>query len=81
MRLSSHEVLLMRYEYYTLGSAYAEFADTRKGTIVEGKLADLVILSRDLFTVSPRDILDTRPVLTMVGRRIVFEGPPSGVGR
>jgi predicted amidohydrolase YtcJ len=60
-------------EYYTLGAAYAQFADTRQGTITEGKGADLVILSRDLFTVAPREILDTRPVLTMVGGRVVYE--------
>ena len=60
-------------ECYTLGSAYAEFAEDRKGCIKEGKLADLVVLSRDIFTVPPREILDTKPVLTMVGGRIVFE--------
>ena len=60
-------------EYYTLGSAYAEFADERKGTLTEGKLADFVMLSRDLFSISPRQILDTRPVLTVVGGRIVYE--------
>ena len=60
-------------EYYTLGSAYAEFADAQKGTITEGKAADLVMLSRDLFSIPPREILDTRPVLTMVGGRIVYE--------
>ena len=60
-------------EYYTLGSAYAEFAETRKGSIAPGKLADLVILSKDIFAVPPREILDTKPVLTMVGGRIVFE--------
>jgi predicted amidohydrolase YtcJ len=60
-------------EYYTLGSAYAEFAETRKGSIAAGKLADLVILSRDLFTIPPAEILKTRPVLTMAGGRIVFE--------
>ena len=60
-------------EYYTLGSAYAEFAETRKGSITAGKLADLVILSKDVFNVPPREILDTRPVLTMVGGRIVFD--------
>ena len=60
-------------EYYTLGSAYAEFAETRKGSITEGKLADLVILTRDIFTIPPREILDTKPALTMVGGRVVFE--------
>jgi predicted amidohydrolase YtcJ len=60
-------------EFYTLGSAYAEFAETRKGSITAGKLADLVMLSKDIFAVPPREILETKPVLTMVGGRIVFE--------
>jgi hypothetical protein len=58
---------------YTRGSAYAERAEDRKGTLTPGKLADMVILSNDLFTISPRAILDTRPVLTMVGGRVVHE--------
>jgi predicted amidohydrolase YtcJ len=60
-------------EYYTLGSAYAEFAEAQKGSLTEGKLADLVILTRDIFTVPRLDILTTRPALTMVGGRVVFE--------
>ena len=60
-------------EYYTLGSAYAEFQEQRKGSLTAGKLADLVILSTDVFTVPPREILDTKPTLTMVGGRVVFE--------
>jgi hypothetical protein len=60
-------------EFYTLGSAYAEFADGRKGSLSEGKLADLVMLSRDIFTVPPREILDTRALLTVVGGRVVYE--------
>lgn len=60
-------------EYYTLGSAYAEFAEAQKGSITEGKLADLVILTRDIFSIPPRDILATKPALTMVGGRVVFE--------
>jgi predicted amidohydrolase YtcJ len=58
-------------EYYTLGSAYAEFAERDKGSITEGKLADMVLLSRDLFTIAPREILDTKPVLTITGGRVV----------
>jgi predicted amidohydrolase YtcJ len=60
-------------EYYTLGSAYAEFAEDRKGSITPGKLADLVVLSRDLFSIPPREMLEARPVLTMAGGRVVFE--------
>jgi predicted amidohydrolase YtcJ len=60
-------------EYYTLGSAFAEFEEQRKGSLTAGKLADLVVLSKDVFSVPPREILDTKPTLTMVGGRIVFE--------
>jgi predicted amidohydrolase YtcJ len=60
-------------EYYTLGSAYAEFAESSKGTITEGKLADLVLLSRDLFAIPPREILETVPVMTIAGGRVVYE--------
>jgi predicted amidohydrolase YtcJ len=60
-------------EFYTLGSAYAEFAEDRKGSITAGKLADLVVLSKDLFSIPAREILTTTPVLTIVGGRVVFE--------
>jgi predicted amidohydrolase YtcJ len=58
---------------YTRGSAYAERAEDRKGTLTPGTLADLVVLSDDLFTIPSRAILDTRPLLTMVGGRVVHE--------
>jgi predicted amidohydrolase YtcJ len=60
-------------EFYTLGSAFAEFAEARKGSIATGKLADLVVLSKDLFSIPPREILTTKPVMTIVGGRIVHE--------
>ncbi|MEX1127147.1 MAG: amidohydrolase [Vicinamibacterales bacterium] len=71
-------------EHYTLGSAYAEFAEARKGSITVGKAADLVILSRDLFAIAPKEILDTRALLTVVGGRVVHEAgasPVTGPGR
>ncbi len=60
-------------ECYTHGSACAELAEHHKGRLKPGYLADLTILSRDIFAAAPRDILDTRPVLTMVGGRVVFD--------
>jgi predicted amidohydrolase YtcJ len=60
-------------EYYTRGSAYAEFAEDRKGMLAEGRRADFVVLSRDILTVPPTAILDTHPVLTVVGGRVVYE--------
>jgi hypothetical protein len=59
---------------YTRGSAYAELAEDRKGVLRPGYLADLVVLSRDIFAVPPCEILGTRPVLTVVGGRVVFDG-------
>ncbi len=60
-------------DLYTRGSAYAEFADTRKGTLQPGMLADLVIFGDDLFKIEPGKILTTPVDLTMVGGRVVFE--------
>jgi predicted amidohydrolase YtcJ len=62
-------------EFYTAGSAYAELTDTRKGRLKPGYLADLVVLSNNVFEIPARDILSTRTVLTMVGGRVVHEGP------
>jgi predicted amidohydrolase YtcJ len=58
---------------YTVGSAYAEFQETVKGTISPGKLADLVILSRDIFTIDPIEIENVKVVLTLMDGRVVYE--------
>lgn len=58
---------------YTVGSAFAEFQDGVKGTITPGKLADLVVLSRDIFKIEPEDIEKVKVVLTMLDGRIVYE--------
>ena len=58
---------------YTVGSAYAEFQDQVKGSITPGKLADLVILSRDIFRIDPKEIEKVRVELTMVDGRVVYE--------
>ena len=58
---------------YTMGSAYAEFQETVKGSITVGKLADVVILSRDVFKIDPKDIENVQVVLTMVDGRVVYE--------
>jgi predicted amidohydrolase YtcJ len=60
---------------FTRGSAWAEFTEKDKGTLTVGKLADLAVLSQDIFTVPPPQLLATRSVLTMIGGRVVFETP------
>jgi predicted amidohydrolase YtcJ len=59
---------------YTVGSAYAEFQESVKGTITPGKLADLVILSRDIFKIDPKDIETTKVVMTILDGRVIYEG-------
>ena len=58
---------------FTAGSAYAEFEEARKGTLVAGRVADLAVLSQDIFHVAPPDIPGTTSVLTMVGGRVVWD--------
>jgi hypothetical protein len=60
-------------EYYTLGSAYAEFAEQRKGSLTDGKLADMVLLSKDIFVIPPPEILSVTPLYTIVGGQVVFD--------
>ena len=59
---------------YTLTSAYAEFAEKDKGSLEPGKLADLAVLSQDIFTVDVSNLPRTESVLTMVGGKIVYDG-------
>ena len=58
---------------YTLTAAYAEFEEKDKGSIVPGKVADLAVLSQDIFTVPPEDLPKTRSVMTVVGGTVVFD--------
>jgi predicted amidohydrolase YtcJ len=60
---------------YTRGSAYAAFAEDQVGTLEVGKLADLAVLSQDIFTAQPKDIGGTRVTMTMVGGKTVYPGP------
>jgi len=60
-------------EAYTMGSAYAEFRETEKGSITPGKLADVVILDTDLFAIAPGKIKDTAVRYTVVDGKVVYE--------
>jgi len=58
---------------FTLGSAYAEFAEEDKGSIEAGKLADFVVLDRDPRKVEPKAIKDIAVLRTVIGGETVFE--------
>jgi len=64
---------------YTWGSAYASFEEKIKGTLAEGKLADITVLDTNLLRVKPADWIDVRgearvkTIYTIVGGRIVYQ--------
>jgi len=59
---------------YTLGAAYASGEEKEKGAITAGKLADLVVLSQDVFHIPPEEIVNTRVVATIFDGKIVYGG-------
>jgi Predicted metal-dependent hydrolase with the TIM-barrel fold len=58
---------------YTYGSSFAEFSETRKGMLKPGMLADLAVLSQDIFAIPVESLPATESVLTMVGGRVVHD--------
>jgi predicted amidohydrolase YtcJ len=58
-------------EAYTAGSAYAEMTEKDKGTLAAGKVADLAVLSQDIFKVASSTLQETRAVMTMIDGRVV----------
>jgi predicted amidohydrolase YtcJ len=58
---------------YTSGAAYASFEDGIKGTLERGKLADLVLIDRDLTRIPAEQIRDAHILMTVVGGKVVYE--------
>jgi hypothetical protein len=59
---------------WTIDGAYAAFEEQQKGSITPGKLADFVVLSRDIMTVPMREVITAKPVMTVLGGRVVHGG-------
>ena len=66
-RLTVEEALIA----YTVNPAFASYEEDRKGTITEGKLADLVVLSQDILSVPPESIRATQVDMTILGGRVI----------
>jgi predicted amidohydrolase YtcJ len=61
---------------YTMGSAYASFEDNIKGSIEAGKLADLIVLSQDIFAIDPVKIADTKVEMLIFDGKLLFDEVP-----
>jgi len=59
---------------HTRSNAFILFQEANLGSLAPGKYADLLVLDRDYLTVPADAIKDLKPVMTMVGGKIVFEG-------
>lgn len=60
---------------YTLGGAFAARREKTEGSIEAGKLADVILISQDLFKIPPNQIGKTKTLITMVGGKIVYQDP------
>ncbi len=60
---------------YTLGAAFAGRGEKTEGSLEPGKLADFIVLDRDLFQIEPSEIRKTEVLLTVVGGKVVYESP------
>jgi predicted amidohydrolase YtcJ len=59
-------------EAYTTGAAFAEFQEKEKGSITPGKLADMVIVSDNIFDLKPEAIRNVKVKITIVGGKVVY---------
>jgi predicted amidohydrolase YtcJ len=58
---------------YTINGAYLEGAEGEKGSLETGKLADMVVLDKDILTIDPGEIVEAKAVMTIVGGEVVYE--------
>jgi len=58
---------------YTINGAYLEGAEGEKGSLEAGKLADMVVLDRDILTIDTGEIVEAKAVMTIVGGEVVYE--------
>ena len=67
-KITLHEAV----EAYTMGAAFAEFQEHDKGSIAPGKLADMVILTGNIFDLKPEAIRNVKVETTIVGGKVVY---------
>lgn len=58
---------------YTINGAYLEGTEKEKGSFEPGKLADMVVLDRDILTIDPNEIIEAKAMMTIVGGEVVYE--------
>jgi hypothetical protein len=64
---------------YTVGGAYTTHEENRKGSILPGQLADLVVLDQDPTTIDPKTLPSVRVTATIVGGQLAYTLPSSAL--
>jgi predicted amidohydrolase YtcJ len=59
---------------YTVWAAYVQFAEKERGSIEQGKLADLTVIDRDYLKIAADQIREIEPVMTVIDGKVVFDG-------
>jgi len=68
-RINIHKAL----KIHTVGSAYAAFEENEKGSIEEGKFADLFVWSHDFYSIKPQEASEIEALMTIIGGEVVYE--------
>ncbi len=68
-----HQALLYVIFPFTIWAAYAAFEEDIKGSITPRKLADMVVFSKDIMKIPPKELLETKALLTIIGGKIVYQ--------
>ena len=58
---------------HTMGGAYADFAENKKGSLEPGKFADLAVWNDNPYSVKPGDLVNLTIDLTMIGGKVVYQ--------
>jgi len=58
---------------YTVWPAYASYEENQRGTIEKGKIADMIVINKDIFSLPPKELLNTVVIKTIVGGKILYE--------
>jgi predicted amidohydrolase YtcJ len=63
-------------QLYTINNAYLNHEEKEKGSLEVGKLADLIVIDRDLLTCPINAVRETKVLYTIVGGKVVYEAKP-----
>lgn len=64
--------LLDAVKSYTVWPAYASYEESQKGTLEKGKVADMVVISKDIFNTGSKELLDTKVLMTIINGKVVY---------